>query len=435
MNGIFSDLLQRLIIASGSGFTAVTGRVEWLFDKLLIIELTLAGLMWALGSGKITEDALKLMFRFGFLVFLISNYRELSEVIIDSFIMFGLLAGRSGISVDVMKNPSLIIDMGLTAVTPILGWIHKLSLIDFARNFFEVIIAGLCSLIIMFCFFWLAVQVLVAFIEFHVTTVMSFLMLAFAAYKKTAWLSEGAIKSPMMYGVKLGTMAFILSISFPLMESVSIVGEPTFYQMMLVTFSSVIYMMLVLKAGTIAAGIVSGSPSLSATDFTQAAIAASGVAAAGTVAAGAAGGAALKATSAAAKTATSVGAAAKQGAQMASALSTSSSPMGRASDAVGGAIKGAAGYVGNSVSSAASKGGEALKSKFSGAAKEGRLGGYQGTGGTATPGMKKEASPEQDKKPEKPKGSFAHKAASVAATASRLTPSDSGHFQSGKPSL
>ncbi len=425
--GAFTTVLETVKNTAAGGYGIMYNEATWLFDRLLLISITLTGIFWALGRGAIFEEGLKMLLKVGFVYFLITNYYELSEAVIESLIGLGLLAGGSGIPRDVVEHPSSIVDLGVQVAQPVIGWVHKVSMIDFALNIFEVIIAGLCSLVIIFCFFWLALQVFVTFVEFYISTIWSILLLGFAALKHTSWISEGAIKSPMMYAIKLGTISFILSISYPMMAALEVPAPPTFSDMLGVTLGSILFMMLTLKAGTIAAGALSGSPSLSATDAAQAGVASAAVGGAG-VAAGVMGGSAMyQGAKAAATQGTKLGGAMRQGAELASSVSTSSSKMGRMGDAIGGAIKGGAGYMKQGVQDSLNK----VSSGISRAASEGRLGSYKGTGGQSTAGMEAQAAKNKSASEQGSKGAMLTKASRAADLSTRLLPHDSGGFSGG----
>ena len=426
--GTFTTVLQTIEQITGDGYHIMYRETTWIFDRLLVLAITLTGISWAFGAGRIYEEMFKMLMKVGFIYLLISEYSEISQAIVDSLIRLGILSGNAAVppslvpNATVLEQPSQIIELGFQVTEPILGWIHKVSFYDFAKNIFEVIVAGLCALIIIFCFFWLALQVFIALAEFYISTNYSILLLGFAALKQTSWMAEGAIKAPVMYGLKLSVLALLITFAMPILQDLRVSNNPTFSEMSAVTLAVVLYTTLVQKAGSIASGIISGSPSLGASDLVQGATTSAAVAATG-VAASAAG---VKAASAGVTQGAKVASAAKQGGQMGHALSTKDSSAGKAVDGAMGAIKGGAGKIAQSAKEA----GVNLTKGMRDAGADGRLKGYEGTGGKATNGMKN-----NHNSSETSSSSFAgqtKKAVSASSMVSRLSPRDSGNFQSGK---
>ena len=426
--GTFTTVLQTIEQITGDGYYVMYREATWIFDRLLVLSITLTGISWAFGAGRIYEEMFKMLMKVGFIYLLISQYSEISQAIVDSLIQLGILSGFAAApasmmpDASVLEQPSLIVDLGFTVSEPILAWIHKVSIYDFAKNIFEVIVAGLCSLVIIFCFFWLALQIFIALAEFYISTNYSILLLGFSVLKQTSWISEGAIKAPVMYGLKLSVLALLITFSMPILESLRVSNDPSFSEMSAVTLAVILYTTLVQKAGSIASGIISGSPSLGASDLAQGATTAAVVGGAG-VAASAAG---VKAASAGVTQGAKVASAAKQGAQMGHALSTKDSSAGKAVDGAMGAIKGGAGKVAQSAKEA----GVNLSKGMRDAGANGRLKGYQGTGGKVTEGMNSNYNPDSTSKSNF--SGHARKAVTASNMASRLNARDSGNFQSGK---
>jgi P-type conjugative transfer protein TrbL len=443
--GLLTGLLDVINQQTQSVIQDVMGPTKYIFDRMLTIAIVMLGIMVAYGSGKVIEDSFKFILKIGFLYFVVNNYAMLSTTIVDSMVMLGLKIGGSNITLELMKDPSEIVGKGLVYSEPLFRWMTDASLIDFALNILETIITGLVALIIVCSFFWMGLSVFVTWAEFHISLGFSVIMLAFSPLKQTAWISEGAIKSPVMYAVKFGLQATILSMISPLMNSIAIEENPTFSAVLSACFVSIFFLMLVMKAGTMAAGIVSGSPSLTPGDLAQSALTGAGIAAAGATVAGAAAAAVLPTVARAGVAAAS---GASTGASLASSTSTASG-ISKAAEvgagAVQGGISGVAQHVKSSVGSMASSAKDRLSDaktslSESQAAQNGAFGAYKGTGGTPTEGMKTQQAASESKKddsaaPNKT-SSFVGKATNTINAASRIIPSDTSNLNSaGRPNL
>ena len=87
--GIFTQYID-------SGFGLLRGEVAWLAATLIVIDITLAGLFWALSPD---EDILARLIRktlyVGVFAFIIGNYNNLARIIFNSFAGLGLKAAAT----------------------------------------------------------------------------------------------------------------------------------------------------------------------------------------------------------------------------------------------------------------------------------------------------------------------------------------------------
>jgi type IV secretion system protein TrbL len=89
--GVIDRFLEVFTSYIDSGFGLLNGEVEFLSSTLVAIDITLAGLFWALASD---EDVIARLIRktlyVGFFAFLIGNFNTLAKVIFNSFAGLGL---------------------------------------------------------------------------------------------------------------------------------------------------------------------------------------------------------------------------------------------------------------------------------------------------------------------------------------------------------
>src|SRR6516165_7758408 len=208
--GVIDRFLEVFTSYIDSGFGLLSTEVAFLSSTLVAIDITLAGLFWALASD---EDVIARLIRktlyVGFFAFLIGNFNTLAKVIFNSFAGLGLKATGSGLSADQFVQPGRIAQVGIDAGKPILQAASQLM--GFVA-FFEIVVLLIAWLVVLVAFFILAVQLFIALIEFKLTTLAGFVLVPFGLFNKTAFLAERVLGNVIASGVKVLVLAVIVGI-------------------------------------------------------------------------------------------------------------------------------------------------------------------------------------------------------------------------------
>jgi len=273
--GIIDNFTNVFTTYIDSGFGLLRGEVAYLASTLILIDITLAGVFWALAAD---EDVLARLIRktlyVGFFAFLISNFSSLASIIYNSFAQIGLQAAGSTVSASQFNQPSTIAWAGITAGRPILAaagqlvfW-HPTSLISAA-------VLVIAWLVVIGSMFIIAVQVFVTMIEFKVTTLAGFILVPFGLFGKTAFLAERVLGNVVATGVKVLVLAVIIGIGSTLFNnqfgiaagagpSPAASPTPTFESAWAVALAALALLGISINAPSIATGLVSGAPQLGA---------------------------------------------------------------------------------------------------------------------------------------------------------------------------
>ena len=306
----FLDVFSRYI---DSGFGLLHGEVAFLTATLIVIDMTLAGLFWAMGhaTGQ-GEDVIAKLIRkvlyVGAFAYIIGNFNMLASVVFRSFAGLGLTASGSTLSMGNFLQPGRLAKAGIDAAAPILDQIKELS--GFPEVFIHlapIVVLFFAWLVVIVSFFVLAVQLFVTLIEFKLTTLAGFVLVPFALWNKTAFLAEKVLGNVVSSGIKVLVLAVIVGIGSGLFSEFNIPAssEPSIDRALVIMLASLSLLALGIFGPGIATGLVSGGPQLGAGAMAGAAIGAAGTA----VAVGAA--------------ATGVGSAVAAGARMAPAAARS----------------------------------------------------------------------------------------------------------------
>ena len=286
--GVIDGFLAAFIRYIDSGFGLLGGDVAFLTSTLVAIDITLAGLFWALArDDDIIGRFVRKILYVGAFALILGNFSALSEILFRSFAGLGLKAGGGAIGADTLLRPGKLAGTGFEAAWPLLEQASQLlGFTSFFDNFLTIAILLLAWLFVIVAFFILAVQLFVTILEFKLTTLAGFVLVPFALWNRTAFLAERVLGNVVTSGIKVMVLAVIVGIGSGFFGEFigALEGqEPDIGQAMSLVLASLALLGLGIFGPSVATGLVAGAPQLGA----GAAAGAAG-AAAGTVAVGAA---------------------------------------------------------------------------------------------------------------------------------------------------
>jgi type IV secretion system protein TrbL len=329
----FTETFSRYI---DSGFGLLAGDVAFLTSILVAIDITLAGLFWALmGEDNVIAQLIRKVLYIGFFALLLSNFQGLADIVFQSFAGLGLKASGASLTAADLMRPGFVASTGFTASKPLLEKAGELiGLTTFFSNFVTIAVLMLAWVIVLLAFFVLSVQLFITIIEFKLTVLAGFVLVPFALFGQTAFLAERVLGNVISSGIKLMVLAIVVGIGASLFGTViRPTGEVTLTQAASCILAAIAVFGLAIYVPAIAAGLISGAPQLGAgaAVATTAALGGAGVAGglAATGTARLAGSAASSGTRAAASLAGRVGAAYEAGGMAGVARTTMAAPASR----------------------------------------------------------------------------------------------------------
>ncbi|PYD48635.1 P-type conjugative transfer protein TrbL [Novacetimonas pomaceti] len=392
--GVIDTFLNTFTTTIDSGFGLVKGNVISLAGSLSVLDVALAGLFWAWAADEdIIQRLVKKTLYIGFFAWVINDFDALSKIVFDSFAALGLKVGGGSLALGDFLRPGRLASTGFDAAQPLLDSVHNLlGPVAFFTNFIQIFVLCLSWLIVLAAFFILAVQLFVALIEFKLTTLAGFILIPFALFNRTAFLAEKVLGNVVSSGVKIMVLAVISAIASVLFaQFTTSYGSdvPTIGQSVSVVLASLAIVGLSIFGGSIANGLISGSPQLGAgaavgTGMAVGAMGAAAVAGVGAVASG--GAAAVGATAAAARGGAAIAGAATSA--YSAGAAGASGGAGSMAAGIGGMGRAVGGNVANAVKGAASRAGSSLKESYAAGgrwAARGMGGGEGGEGGDSGP--------------------------------------------------
>jgi type IV secretion system protein TrbL len=252
-----------------SGFGLLGGDVSFLTATLIGIDITLAGLFWAMGGEQdVIGRFLRKILYVGVFAFIINSFSTISEIIFKSFAQAGLTAGGGTLSADALLKPGVLASTGFSAAWPLLDQVSEMmGFVSFFDNFLTIMVLLFAWAIVIVAFFILAVQMFVTIIEFKLTSLAGFILVPFALWNRTSFLAERVLGNVVASGIKVMVLAVIVGIGsnfFSEFTSALQGREPDIGQAMSLVLAALSLFGLGIFGPGIASGLVSGAPQLGA---------------------------------------------------------------------------------------------------------------------------------------------------------------------------
>ncbi|WP_270681761.1 MULTISPECIES: P-type conjugative transfer protein TrbL [unclassified Aeromonas] len=368
---IIDQFLNTFATYIDSGFGLLRGEVAFLTATLIVIDMTIAGLYWAMshatGQGDdVIAKLLRKVLYVGAFAYILNNFNWLASIVFRSFAGLGITATGSAITMENFLQPGRLAKTGIDAGAPILEQIGEMAgFPEVFANLDPIVVMFLAWLVVVLCFFVLAIQLFITLIEFKLTTLAGFVLVPFALWNKTSFLAEKVLGNVVAAGIKVLVLAVIVGIGSGLFAQFQVhPAEPNIDHALVIMLASLTLLALGIFGPGIATGLVSGAPQLGAGAMAGAAVGAAGTAVAVGAAATGVGGA----VAAGAHMAPAAAKLAGSGARAAtSAAGSAKSAFQAGSAAAGGGAKGAMAGLGNVAKTGAQSAGRAAASRASAA--------------------------------------------------------------------
>jgi type IV secretion system protein TrbL len=266
---VIDRFLEVFIRYIDSGFGLLGGDVAFLTTVLIGIDITLAGLFWALEpNDNVIGKLLRKILYVGAFALILGSFQTLSEAIFRSFAGLGLTAGGGGLDAATLLQPGRLAGTGFTAAQPLLDQIGEMmGPVAFFENFLIIAVSLIAWVIVILAFFILAVQLFVTIIEFKLTALAGFVLVPFALWNRTSFLAERVLGHVVSSGLKVMVLGVIVGIGSGFFEEFTgaLQGrEPDLVSTMSMVLAAVALFGLGIFGPAVAAGLAAGAPQLGA---------------------------------------------------------------------------------------------------------------------------------------------------------------------------
>ena len=260
----FTETFSRYI---DSGFGLLAGDVAFLTTVLVAIDITLAGIFWAMhGDENVPVQLIRKVLYVGFFALLLNNFKGLADIVFQSFAGLGLKASGTAMTAADLMRPGFVASAGFAASRPLLEKAGELiGITTFFSNFVTIAVLLLAWVIVLLAFFVLAVQLFIAIIEFKLTTLAGFVLVPFALFGQTAFLAERVLGNVISSGIKLMVLAIVVGIGSSIFGTlVRPTADITLTQAASTILAAIAVFGLAIFVPGIAAGLITGAPQLGA---------------------------------------------------------------------------------------------------------------------------------------------------------------------------
>ena len=143
MNGtsVIDQFLNTFSTYIDSGFGLLRPEIAFLTVTLIVLDITLAGLYWAMeGDSVLVPRLVRKTLYIGFFAFLINDFNGIAKLIFNSFAGLGLLASGSVLDYDQFLQLGRMAQVGIDTGRPILEALGQMvGFIGFFENFVQIL--------------------------------------------------------------------------------------------------------------------------------------------------------------------------------------------------------------------------------------------------------------------------------------------------------
>lgn len=297
-----NQLLDTFRTASVTGMVNLKPAALGLVTVLGILDVTA---MWGLYFGEMrVREIMGKVIKIGFFVILILNWGPITTAVEDTFVKVGQIASAhqtatkpSSIMVEGTKKMyrlwnNAIYDIpmaeGATSQKNIPYYDSNGNLHKDAEKMAEEdkkakaptnpfsglgesiaaipgrIIKIILALAIFIAFAFIALNVLLCFIEFYLTTALSIILLPFGVNSHTSFISQKALGAVVNFGVKLMIMIFLLGLMSTMISKMDAITNDDYGKLFEAVLQACMYAFLIWKLPSLISGMLSGTPSMGA---------------------------------------------------------------------------------------------------------------------------------------------------------------------------
>lgn len=296
--GILDTVLNTFRSQIDSGFGVLQGPVSATLGTLILISVTLMALFWALDeTGSIWGPFIRKGMVCGWWAYLILNWQSTALAVYTSFGSLGAQVGNAGGLSGFLNSPSAIVALGLGDAKVLLdlgayylgvknqwgtppvmqpvGLDIGAAIMAIVASFANAIEALFAAILILIAFFWLALEIVVTTIEFHIVILMGFCVLPFGVWEKTQSYAERALSYIVSAGFKVMALGVVIGLSQNFLVNYQVTytpgSLPGLDQMGGLALGILVILMLAISAPKYASAIISGSASTGMGQFAGAA--------------------------------------------------------------------------------------------------------------------------------------------------------------------
>ena len=269
--GILTELLKALVATFTLGSALVIPDALALLSTLAGLEILCMGI-WSLYTRQMDFGPLVAkIVGITILAWLVRGWSDLTRLVLQTFVFFGLKAGGDAISYTDFTDPSNIAAYGMNVAATVMAHLSQPEYQGMGAlyNLPLIVLSGIVMLLIVGAYFALALWIFVVLLEFYATTAFSVVLIPWGALRYTSFLAEKTFAALCAAGIQVMALAFVTSAALPVMVRLQGGMHPTFRQLLVQLLGAGALGGLAWRIHKLAHVITSGSPQLTINDVGQ----------------------------------------------------------------------------------------------------------------------------------------------------------------------
>lgn len=214
--------IQQACVSAMKHLTVYAHRLMYL---LAGIDLVISVLMH-LDEADHLKILIKKIIKYGFFIYLITNYNSLLNILMKGFMFFGKVAG-SGISKPlseaVITNPAVIGTYGLYLIKDAINVVIRQGTANVTSD--PVLLTNIGILFaVALSYFAVGINLFLLYVEFYILGALSIVLVPFGVNQYTSFISQKVLNAMITIGIKLMVTVFIIGLVMPFMLSIQPLG-------------------------------------------------------------------------------------------------------------------------------------------------------------------------------------------------------------------
>ena len=259
LDGVIASIIT---VCLGNG--SMMGFAYSLYGKLIALDFIIGIIMNLIkfnGGSSFIAFTITKMFKYGFWVWIISNWRDIVFTVMDSFTKAG---SSFGLGAEALIKPSKLINMGFIYAMPYFEYLWDLKFDT--QKLILCCFAIFAAIGVVTAFVFIALNIFVTVVEFYIVTTLLWLLIPFSVNEKTEKFSSNCYNFIFGCGVKLLFSGAILGMTVDALNAskslFDITKEPTAAGLITVVICWA-FAYLACEVPALAGAMLSGNPALS----------------------------------------------------------------------------------------------------------------------------------------------------------------------------
>jgi type IV secretion system protein TrbL len=287
--GILDTVLNTFRTEIDSGFGVLQGPVSGTLGTLIVISLVIMALFWAVDdAGALWAPLFRKILVVGWWSYLILNWQSLALAIYTAFGALGAQVGGVGGLAGFLNYPSAVVHLGIVNAEILLdlaayyagqtnpwgtppiantGLDLMAAFKVFLGSLVNIIEALGCALLIFIAYFWLALEIVVTTIEFHIVILIGYCALPFGVLERTSAHAERVLAYIISAGFKVMALGVVIGLGQNFLTNYQLAYTPGVLpgidQMAGLALGILVVLMLAISAPKYAQAIIMGGTSTS----------------------------------------------------------------------------------------------------------------------------------------------------------------------------